>query len=307
MGTETKRTREGRHAAGAPSARDRVLTSYLAGERLKQIPARRKKLLVVLEWLAARFRPGTRYAEREVNEQLLRHHPDYATLRRMLVDHGYLERDHGVYWRGEGAPGGGPAFERPERKAGGLEETRPQSTWYAMLFPTLEESAELAARIGELARLTGGMAYSSVHVTVGYFVGEAEPSEVVPLARDLDRPAVVVRAAGLFSWSEEKDPINGYTLSLRVVRDDGIRDWQRRAIDALAGAGLKPTFPWEDQSPHVMVLRDLPAPPAEILAKLGSQTFALEFRAARLVVSQRLDGEFVSWLDRPLLASGEGG
>lgn len=292
-----ERTRE----PAAPSARDRVLARFVVGDRLKQIPARRKKLLVVLEWLAGSFQPGARYAEPEVNERLLRHHPDFTTLRRLLVDYGYLERDHGVYWRREGAvPGCEPAPEPPGGEVGDLGESRPQSQWYAMLFPALEESAKLAAQLGELAKLTGGTAYANVHVTVGYFVGEADPAVVVELARGLDRPAITIRAAGLFSWSEERDPINGYTLSLQVVRDDSIREWQRRAIGTLAGAGLEPTFPWEDQNPHMAVLRELPAPPAEVLVRLGSQDFTCEFRAARLVVSQRVEGQFVSWLDQPL-------
>ncbi len=287
-----------------PSPGDRVLANFLVGERLKQIPARRKKLLVVLEWLARGFHPGARYAEREVNEQLLRHHPDYATLRRMLVDYGYLERDHGVYWRRGGVAPSGQSQHQPEAKSADLETTRPQSTWDAMLFPTLEESAKLAVDLGKLAELTGGTAYPSLHVTVGYFMGEADPYVVVELAHGLDRPAIPVRAAGLFSWSEEKDPVNGYTLSLQVIRDDAIREWQRRAIGTLSGAGLAPAFPWEDQNPHVAVLRELPAPPAEVLVKLGTQDFVLEFRAARLVVSQRVDGQFVSWLDQPLQDQG---
>jgi hypothetical protein len=291
-----------------------VLASFFVGHRLKQIPARRKKLLVVLRWLAGRFQPGRRYSEREVNELLGSHHPDFATLRRLLVDYGYLDRDHGIYRRTEGVEDGErEALDLPERaklpeaRTGDLEETRPQSTWYAMLFPTVDESTKLAARLGALATLTGGQVDPSVHVTVGYFVGEADPAAVVGLARGLDRPAITVRAAGLFSWSEEKDPVSGYTLSLQVIRDDAIREWQRRAIGTLAGAGLAPTFPWEDQNPHLTVLRELPAPPAEVLVKLGSQDFSLEFLAARLVISQRVDGQFVSWLDQPLLQGGEGG
>jgi hypothetical protein len=40
-----------------------------------------------------------RYPEREVNEIISRHHPDYASLRRALVDHGLMARDAGTYWR----------------------------------------------------------------------------------------------------------------------------------------------------------------------------------------------------------------
>ena len=56
-------------------------------------------LLAACAFLAGRFEPGRRYAEREVNELLADDAPDVATLRRLLVDEGFLERDHGWYWR----------------------------------------------------------------------------------------------------------------------------------------------------------------------------------------------------------------
>jgi hypothetical protein len=181
-----------------------------------------------------------------------------------------------------------------------LEETWPESQWYAMLFPTGEESLKLAAQLAELARLTGGTIYPNVHVTVGYFSGDADPARIVALSSGLDRPAITIRASGLFSWTEAKHPTDGYSLSLQVIRDEAISEWQRRAIAALAGAELTPTFSWEEQNPHVAVLRDLPASPAEVLVRLGSQDFALEFRANRLVISQRVGGEFITRLDQPL-------
>ena len=68
------------------------------------MPARPATRLIVLRWLAERFEPGRRYTEREVNDLLRASHPDHAMLRRYLVDHGLLERDHGVYWRPEQPP-----------------------------------------------------------------------------------------------------------------------------------------------------------------------------------------------------------
>lgn len=82
-----------------PGWEQKVLRGYFDGERLKEIPAQLKRQRVVLAWLADRFDPATRYSERQVNEILRRHHPDAATLRRALVDNGFLDRDHGVYWR----------------------------------------------------------------------------------------------------------------------------------------------------------------------------------------------------------------
>jgi predicted transcriptional regulator len=78
---------------------NKVLQTFVVDDRLTQIPAQHKKRLVVLEWLAAKFEPEARYDEREVNEIIKRYHPDTASLRRYLVDHRFMERAHGVYWR----------------------------------------------------------------------------------------------------------------------------------------------------------------------------------------------------------------
>lgn len=79
----------------------KVLRDFFEGERLKEIPASLKKRKVVLRWLAGKFEPGRRYAEREVNEVLRRHHLDTATLRRELVANRppLMLRERGVYWR----------------------------------------------------------------------------------------------------------------------------------------------------------------------------------------------------------------
>jgi len=89
----------------------KVLRDFFDGERLKEIPASRKKRLVVLNWLASRFQPGVRYPEQEVNQILRRHHDDAATLRRELVSDacGLMQRERGVYWR---TPAGAAAGDR---------------------------------------------------------------------------------------------------------------------------------------------------------------------------------------------------
>lgn len=79
-----------------------VLARFFRGERLVEIPTQRAKRLVVLERLALDFEPGVRYPEVEVNASLQRYHPDYAALRRYLVDEGLLARRAGVYWRSGG-------------------------------------------------------------------------------------------------------------------------------------------------------------------------------------------------------------
>jgi len=79
----------------------KVLRDYCVGQRLKQIPSKPKKLMAVLRWLASRFEPGVRYTEREVNAIIEQVYPDYATLRRELVESHFLQREGGggLYWR----------------------------------------------------------------------------------------------------------------------------------------------------------------------------------------------------------------
>ncbi len=85
----------------AMSFDDKVLRDFMPNGRLKTIPARAKKKDVVLRYLVTLFEPDRRYHETEVNAVIQRVHPDYASLRRFLVDAGLLARDHGIYWRVE--------------------------------------------------------------------------------------------------------------------------------------------------------------------------------------------------------------
>lgn len=77
----------------------KVLRDFLNGEELKEIPASRKKRVVILKWLANQFEWNVRYKESEVNAIIKRHHPDYATLRRELIGYQLLARSQGIYWR----------------------------------------------------------------------------------------------------------------------------------------------------------------------------------------------------------------
>ncbi len=82
-----------------------VLRAYFRDRRLVRIPAQRAKRLVVLDRLAAEFEPGLRYTEEQVNEVLTRFHPDYAALRRYLVEEDFMSRAAGMYWRSGGSVG----------------------------------------------------------------------------------------------------------------------------------------------------------------------------------------------------------
>jgi hypothetical protein len=81
---------------------DPVVRRFLSNGKLAAIPARQGKRRKVLDWLAQEFEPGRVYPEAVVNGILLRYHPDFAALRRYLVDEGFMERRQGFYWRAGG-------------------------------------------------------------------------------------------------------------------------------------------------------------------------------------------------------------
>jgi len=89
------------HSGRGPEA-DRILRIFVRDGKLVQIPVVHSKRLVVLDWLASMFEPGEAYTEKEVNEILGRVHPDYAALRRYLVDEEFMHRRDGFYWRAGG-------------------------------------------------------------------------------------------------------------------------------------------------------------------------------------------------------------
>lgn len=78
---------------------EKILTTFVQDGRLVRMPARQGKKLVILRWLVERFELGVMYPERQVNEILQQVDPDYAALRRYLVDAGLMQRELGIYWR----------------------------------------------------------------------------------------------------------------------------------------------------------------------------------------------------------------
>lgn len=84
------------------------ISGYLdSSGRISQLPGKRqkKKLDIMISYLASHFEVGRKYSEPEVNELLNAHHSfnDPATLRRLLYGTGQLDRttDGREYWRVE--------------------------------------------------------------------------------------------------------------------------------------------------------------------------------------------------------------
>jgi len=90
------------------SAEDQqVLREHTQGRQLTRLPSKQKKTQVILRWLATLFEPERFYSEAEVNTLLKAvYAEDYVSLRRDLVDLGYLRRERGggKYWLAPAGP-----------------------------------------------------------------------------------------------------------------------------------------------------------------------------------------------------------
>ncbi|TMC82997.1 MAG: DUF2087 domain-containing protein, partial [Chloroflexi bacterium] len=88
-----------------PSDDSGVLENFVdVAGRLVSIPVQRKKRLAVLRWLVEDFQPARLYSEADVNRIISRRHPDFAALRRFLVDEEFMQRRRSVYWRTGSVP-----------------------------------------------------------------------------------------------------------------------------------------------------------------------------------------------------------
>lgn len=106
--------------------RARVLRNFFKDGRLVTIPAARKQRVIVLQYLLEQFDPRRTYQEREVNELLGNFHEDFATLRRELVDYGYLTRESGIYQVASSLP----------KRSGNLQQELPanEADWLRALI-----------------------------------------------------------------------------------------------------------------------------------------------------------------------------
>ena len=107
---------------------DAVIRAFFDGPRLLRLPVARKKRVIVLLRLLELFEPQRDYPEREVNDLLRLAHEDVATLRRELVDYGFMVRDRGVYR---------VASELPDRGPTVRQEVGDEAEW----FPALVSAA----------------------------------------------------------------------------------------------------------------------------------------------------------------------
>lgn len=86
---------------------DKVKKNFLISEvplRMKAIPKGEKRKLVLLRLIAKEFDAEKRYTEKELNQILWGVYEDFVTLRRYLIEYGFMDRtkDCREYWVREG-------------------------------------------------------------------------------------------------------------------------------------------------------------------------------------------------------------
>jgi len=73
--------------------RDKTIKTYMnENGSLKQFPPKEKKKIILLREIMKNFKQNYEYQEQEVNKILERIYSDYATLRRALIEYGFLDR-----------------------------------------------------------------------------------------------------------------------------------------------------------------------------------------------------------------------
>ncbi len=85
------------------SEEEQVLSSMFSSLeplRLATFPAKEKKKIVILRKIAEQFEKDNKYSEKELNTILKGIYEDFATIRRYLIEYGFMERtnDCKYYW-----------------------------------------------------------------------------------------------------------------------------------------------------------------------------------------------------------------
>jgi DNA-binding CsgD family transcriptional regulator len=81
--------------------REKIIATYFDQDGfIQQFPSKEKRKLVVLSILAQKFDPQKNYSETAVNDILKQAISDYVTVRRYLIEYGFMQRtkDGKTYW-----------------------------------------------------------------------------------------------------------------------------------------------------------------------------------------------------------------
>ena len=80
--------------------KENVLKNYIVNDKIIKIPRAEKKKIIILQYLLQKFQINKRYTEKQVNEIIKNMHEDFVSLRRYLIQYGFMDReDNGsAYW-----------------------------------------------------------------------------------------------------------------------------------------------------------------------------------------------------------------
>jgi hypothetical protein len=83
--------------------KEKILETYFKnglGGSIETFPSKEKRKIVILQQIMKRFEIGRQYNEKEINEILKTAYSDFVTIRRYLIEYGFMDRstDGSMYW-----------------------------------------------------------------------------------------------------------------------------------------------------------------------------------------------------------------
>ncbi|MCE4048498.1 MULTISPECIES: metalloregulator ArsR/SmtB family transcription factor [Bacillaceae] len=76
----------------------KIIENFIGSDgRLKNIPAQRKKKLIIFRHIIKGLKEGIKYEEKELNEYIKRFFDDYATIRREFIINHFMYRENNIY------------------------------------------------------------------------------------------------------------------------------------------------------------------------------------------------------------------
>ncbi len=80
--------------------KENIIKNYIKNDKIINIPRAEKKKIIILKYLLQKFQRNKRYTEKEVNEIIKSMNEDFATLRRYLIEYGFMARENNgsIYW-----------------------------------------------------------------------------------------------------------------------------------------------------------------------------------------------------------------
>lgn len=77
--------------------RTKVLKTFIRRNKLVKLPVQRKKRIIILEEFVKKFDHNKKYKEEAVNDIIKHTFDDYCTIRRLMIEEGYMTRENQVY------------------------------------------------------------------------------------------------------------------------------------------------------------------------------------------------------------------